>query len=160
MRLLAIAVLFAGCDCSDTPQRAYSTQPPAPATPAAMPSALEDALPKTDDGLPIVVQTGAGLPSGLSLALAYDATLADPIALWGQCLSRVTACYRTNEGPITGCVDLIEVCADDAGGEGCCPRACLDRFHELRDGGTGEDDAVNGSFLEGSCIPGFVEVEP
>jgi hypothetical protein len=114
-------------------------------------------LDHTDGGLPIFVSTSATLPAGTTIGLAYDATLDDPITRWGQCLSRVVACHAANPGagPIAPCIALIERCADNHGGKGCCPSACLDRYAMAVASGEAESDAFTQIFLDGSCVDGM-----
>lgn len=154
MRRLELALLL-GClvGCQKTGcQPAVESKPPGPATSADLPSDFASGLPVLDSGLPVLIASNGG---GIGLVLAYDQTLDDPIARWGECLSRVTACYRANgSNPIAGCIDQIERCADDRGGKGCCPTACVDEFHRL-DGDLSEDDAVTQSFGKGDCVAGF-----
>jgi hypothetical protein len=132
-----------------------AVNPPAPPIDTQLPPDLAEGLPRTDGGQPVVMTTNATLAPGVMLALTYDEKLDDPISRWGSCLSRVVGCYRTNGGYLGGCVDHIEVCGDPAGGDGCCPRGCLDRYKALRGQGVPEDTAVDGSFIAGDCIPGF-----
>lgn len=68
----------------------------------------------------------------------------------------MVSCYRENAGgPIAGCVAVVERCASDAGGEGCCPPACLDAFADAMAGGMAEDDAVDSVFVTGDCVEGL-----
>jgi hypothetical protein len=120
-----------------------------------MPAEIATVLPVNDAGLPIIVATNAEVEPGVTIELAYDATIDDPIARWGQCLSRVAACYQTNPGPIAGCIDLVERCADGTGGNACCPPGCISAFHSLMASGTDEDTAIGKTFLQGDCVIGF-----
>jgi hypothetical protein len=149
MRLLstvAVLVLVAGCDSCEP-------NPPPPPLPRSLPPEAFEGGRRTDGGLPIIATSDF---DGLELQLAYDETLDDPLARRGQCLDRVAACYRANRGKLGGCVDLIEVCPDPAGGHGCCPRACIDAYHAQRKS-KDEQAAVEASFVAGDCIPGFRE---
>ena len=123
-------------------------RPPAPPQDTRMPADLAAALPKTPDGRPIIAQGGG-------VALVYDETLDDPIARWGQCVGRVSACHETNRGQLGGCVDLIPVCSTNRGGPNCCPRACIDQYKSLLTGGMAEREAIHASFLKGECVEGF-----
>jgi hypothetical protein len=123
--------------------------PPAPPVDPRLPPDVARALPRTPDGRPIIAQGGG-------VALVYDETLDDPIARWGQCLGRVTACFKTNR-QLGGCVDLIEVCPTNRGGRNCCPRACLDQYNGLRAGGMAEREAMAASFVKGDCVEGLKE---
>jgi hypothetical protein len=100
------------------------------------------------------------LPPGLSVALGYDDTLDDPISRWGQCLSRVLGCYRASPTAISTCVASMDRCADDTGGQGCCPPACIEQFRANVAAGMAENNAVDASFVEGTCVAGFQRVTP
>lgn len=133
--------------------------PPADPLPDELPPELIEVLPRTDDGLPVITSTHA---FGAHVEVAYDVTKDDAVARWGQCVSRVAACHRSNPGaPIAGCIDQIERCADDTGGPNCCPPRCiqefLDRYAETDD----EPGAIESTILAGTCVEGFpVEVAP
>lgn len=130
--------------------------PPGPPTPRALPAEVETALAHTDDGRTILLSTGAAGPEGTDIQLVYDEDAEDPITRWGQCLGRVVACYEANEGgPIAGCMTLVERCASDDGGEGCCPGPCLDAFAAAIAGGMEEDAAVDTILVGGDCVPGL-----
>lgn len=147
-------------DASAEPQgEDAATHPPGPPVSADLPRELAEALPKTDGGLPILFAVqGGGANPGLSVRFVYDSKRDDAISRWGQCLSRLTACYSANpRAPIGGCIELIERCADDQGGKGCCPDACVASFRALRAKGIGQEEAVEQSFLEGGCVRGLRE---
>lgn len=146
---ISFALVACGSTCAGEPQ------PPAPPLPRDLPPEVIASFPQNDRGQPILHSTrfaGEG-----SLRLVYDRDLDDPLARWGQCLGRVVACYRTNEGPIDGCIELIERCADDRGGEGCCPAQCIDEFRAKNSSGASEKEAIDASFVHGGCIRGFRE---
>lgn len=150
--LLVGLALLAGCDLLGGDDTGPSN-PPAPPSPDELPAELVDALPKTDDGLPVIEAVEA---FGLRVQVAHDATRDDAVARWGQCVSRVAACHRANPGaPIAGCIDLIERCADDTGGAGCCPPRCIAAFHDAYDDSGDEARAIEESFLTGACVEGF-----
>jgi hypothetical protein len=126
--------------------------------PASLPAEIEAALPHTEDGLPILMDLPVEALPGFKLQLVVDSTRDDPMTRWGECLARVMSCYKTNDR-VTGCIEQgIEICASDSGGNGCCPRACVDAYSRLHGSGMSEEDAVEGSFIEGGCIPGFVDL--
>lgn len=135
-------------------------RPPTPPLDTRMPEQLLPALPRKDGGtdgggLPILLHA-TGATGGL--ALAYDDTLDDPTRRWGHCLGRVQSCYQANfDRPMAGCVDLIERCATNLGGRGCCPPACIQAFKDRLAAGATEDRAVDESFVRGTCVEGFVE---
>ncbi len=144
---LAAVVLLAGaCDLF------YEAQPPTPPPPAHVDTAELD-LPTDSDGDPGLAEVPTG--GAYSVRAVYDDTVDDPLRRWAECLDRVAACYHVNEGRVDGCVDFIELCDDSAGGFGCCPSACIDDFESARGRGLNEDDAVDESFVNGTCIPGF-----
>jgi hypothetical protein len=124
-----------------------------------LPAELVAALPRTDGGLPVLFgPLAAASNPALSLQFAYDDKLDDPLARWGDCLSRVTACYDANPGaPVARCIDVIEPCADDTGGKACCPPACIAGFKALRRQGVEERAAIDQSFLKGACVKGLRE---
>jgi hypothetical protein len=142
----AMLALFTGCG-------SCGPQPPPPALPRNLPPEAFEGGRRSDDGLPIIATADF---DGLELQLVYDEAIDDPLSLRGQCLDRVAACYRANHGELGGCVDLIEVCPDPAGGHGCCPQACIDAYHAHRKT-LDEQAAVEASFVAGDCIPGFRE---
>ena len=84
-----------------------------------LPEALKKALPRDREGRPVIAQQGG-------LGLVYDSKLNDPITRWGACLSRVLAVKTANPGAgmLSHCIDLMEVCPTDEGGDDCCPQAC------------------------------------
>jgi hypothetical protein len=156
MCTLILPLALAGCGgCSSPPETCTGSQPPAAPVDGAFPLDFIGAPPRTDSGAVILIQSNATLGGGLSLVLAYDETLDDPITRWADCLGRVNACYQSNCGAIAGCVDAIPRCASANGGPGCCPSACIEAFHAALDGGTDEPTALTRSFLAGECIPGF-----
>ena len=139
---------------------------PLPTTSTAIPPELGAGLGQTPRGFPILVETTAGLPPGLALAIAYNANADDAVARYGECLSRLSACYAKNHGVIGDCFDdtgdgpaLIQPCADDTGGKGCCAPACISQYRELL-GREGEDKAVTDSFFLGDCLVGFADELP
>jgi hypothetical protein len=147
-----VVLISAGCG------KTSQSQPPAPPLSGKLDPALESELPRTPDGKPVhYAVNGQNVGPRMLLVLAYDEKLDDPTARWGECLSRVVACYKTNEGPIAACVKSIERCSDDAGGKQCCPRACLDQFNALVASGKDEDTALRSSIVAGGCVKGFAE---
>jgi hypothetical protein len=135
------------------------SHPPGPPTPRELDPAVASALPRTDDGLPILITTGTPGPDGYQLSLAYDATRDAPVARWTQCLGRVTACYHANPGaPILGCLAVVERCDSAAGGFGCCPSACLEAVNDAVSSGRSEADAIDSVLLAGDCVEGFAAV--
>lgn len=132
--------------------------PPGPPAPRALPPELAD-LPRSEDGLPVLATTGAPGPDVYEAQLVYDEAADDPITRWGQCLSRVVACYDANpSGPIAGCLERIERCERDSGGEGCCPAPCLRAVADAIAGGAPEDDAIDATLVRGDCVEGFAAV--
>lgn len=162
MRLAAAAlsIVLGGCGLlDDVGGSTGGTEPPPEALPADWPPEIADRFPKDPEGRPIV---GSISDLGVRLDVAYDQTLDDPTARWGECLERVVACYRVNPGrPIADCIAQVEPCADDAGGHACCAPACLAAFDERLQATGSEDRAVDESFVAGDCLVGFGErVEP
>ena len=147
---------------SDFPSGSYETfpaveqrsGPPLPPVKAAMPLELTAQLPKTDDGLPILVSTTY---ADKTVALVFDESLDDPITRWGECLSRVLSCRQVNTGPIAPCIDMIEHCATNEGGIGCCPSACIAEFKQQVSAGEEEFAAIENSFLAGNCVEGLAD---
>lgn len=122
------------------------------------PDGFTEALPKTDTGLPIVIQAAGTLTGSLTVALAYDAERDDALSRWGSCLRRVLACGETNlPKPAAACIDAIDRCPDDTGGNGCCAPACLSEFDQLLAQGNDELAAITGSFLKGNCQKGMTQ---
>lgn len=165
MRLLAFPIVLVLASCSKTTEGpsppdagdagTVAWNRPAPRPSTGMTPTLE-ALPKDDGGLPILLTTPVMSP-GVGVELVYDPTLDDAVARWGECLSRVAACYRTNDGKLGGCADFIEPCADNTGGTGCCPPACLAAYRDLINRGVSEREAIDQSFVAGDCVQGFRE---
>ncbi len=169
MALGALGLLLFSCRPSEAPPTPVEAgldvalppgvRPPAPPTPRDLDPAAVALLPATEDGRPVLLSTGSPGPDGYEIELVYDRAIDDPISRWGQCLSRVVSCYRENAGgPIAACVAVVERCASDAGGEGCCPPACLDAFEGALRGGMVEDDAVDSVFVEGDCVEGLAAI--
>ena len=146
-------------DAGPDVQTPPGVQPPGPPTPRALPAELEAALPRTDDGRPILLASAGSGPEAADVQLVYDEDADDPITRWGQCLGRVVSCYEANDGgPIAGCLAVVERCASGDGGEGCCPSACLDELASAIAGGMPEDEAVDTILVEGACVPGVAEL--
>jgi len=145
-----LLLLFcAGC----AGKEAARPQPPAPRPdPVAVGAALAG-LPKDDDGRPILIRSPG--PTDESVELTFDPTLDDPMARWGECMGRVSGCYKSNQGRLGVCVDMIPLCADDSGGTGCCPPSCVTSYKALRAQGMDEAAAVAGSFRKGDCVTGY-----
>ena len=113
-------------------------------------------LPKDEAGLPILLSTTATLPPGTRMDLVVDLKREDAVTAWAGCVSRVIACKRANpKGPIAGCIDLIETCPATSGSKLCCPTACIGEFKAAVASGASDWDAVDKSFLRGTCVPGF-----
>jgi hypothetical protein len=157
-RLAVFATLcaaLAGCRCDD-PTKPPLVDPPK-AREAKLPKELVDTLAKNDAGLPILIQGGDAVV-GMSIGLVFDESLDDPIARWGECLSRVADCYTVNGNRgVTACIGKLERCADETGGKGCCPSGCFTAFEALRKDGVAEDEAVDRTFRDGACVAGFAE---
>jgi len=152
--LCSLAIASMGCDGCGTP----ASNPPPPPVPATLPPDLAAALPKTDAGLPILLSTPAMLPGGMRIALVFDESLDDPLTRWSECVARGVSCYEVNrDRPIAGCIALIERCADDTGGKGCCPARCLDDFERLLHSGRSESQAFDESIMAGDCVAGYSE---
>jgi hypothetical protein len=127
--------------------------PPAPPLPEDLPAELVEALPRTEDGLPVVQAVES---FGLRVQVAYDAAKDDAVARWGQCVSRVAACHRANPGAqIAGCIDQIERCPDDTGGRACCPPRCIADFLDVYADTGDETQAIEETILHGACVEGF-----
>ena len=152
--ILSLVVLALAGACGGEPPAKANAPPPAVAT--ALPAELAASLPKSPNGLPLLLQQGGVLGPGIGLA--FDASLDDPITRWAECLSRVRGCRATNAGAIAGCVDLVPVCATNAGGKGCCPASCVAAFKARVAAGSAEPLAVRESFLAGDCVDGFSSV--
>lgn len=129
----------------------------APAPPVDLKRTEEalEAFPKTADGKPILMQ--AGDPSGSSVALVYDKSKQDtPVTRYAACLSRVTACAKTNTIETAAeCIPMIERCPTNEGGEACCPPACIEQFQALIAEGKELMSALNESFIKGDCFEGL-----
>ena len=167
--VLGAAALVGGCaspapqppreDAGHDARTTTGANPPGPPTPRELDPDVASALPRTDDGLPILISTGTPGPDGYQLSLAYDATRDDPVSRWTQCLGRVTACYHANPGaPILGCLTLVERCDGASGGFGCCPTACIEAVNDAVSSGMSEADAIDSVLLAGDCVEGFAAV--
>ena len=168
--LVVLLAALSGCRCESTevvldvstPRRelpSASVQPPGPVVETALPAHLERALPRSDDGLPVLLRTHTPVMGPeISVEMVYDAALDDPITRWADCLSRVSACDRANPGlPVAGCVAQIEICPDATGGRGCCPSPCVEEFRRRMADGEDEEEALEKSFVQGDCVEGFRE---
>ena len=144
-----VAMFLASCTEPQPPP-----QPPPPPPPAHIPAEAFVDSPLNDSGEPVLLEVPLGNDR---LQLVYDDTRLDAIRFWGECLGRVSGCYATNGGSIDGCVELIELCESERGATGCCPEACVQRYRDARAGGLSDDAAVDASFAQGECIPGFAE---
>jgi len=154
---LAVALLASGCDVLSR-EKPPPAEPPGPPPSREVPPEIAAQLPTTQDGKVLFTEVTSG---GLTMQLAYDPTLDDPITRWGWCLSRVTACVTANPSQsIIGCIPKIEVCASSEGGHGCCPSACLDEFRQAHERTRDDRRALEESILTGRCIPGFPEAQP
>ena len=132
--------------------------PLAPRSPYFPPAGEVGGFERDDAGLPILLRVPSQLAPGYDLVVAYDEKRDDPIARWGQCMSRVVACVQANPGQlIDGCIPKIERCADDSGGPGCCPPACLDAYAARRSAGDDEEAALLATFFDGSCVTGLAQ---
>lgn len=110
------------------------------------------------EGRPILIRSPAVMPSGLELALVYDATLDDPITRWAACLAIVRDCLPPWSAAPDSCVEALPACADDTGGEACCAPSCVTAFADARDAGADVDAAWEASFLDGRCVDGLAEL--
>jgi len=120
-----------------------------------LPPDFEAQLARTEDDLPILIETGASLSEGVSIGIAYDASLDDPVKRWSQCLGQVGACY--DEEDTAACISNVTRCVSDDGGTGCCPPTCLNDFAARIAAGEDEDTVVDDVFLEGDCVNGVRE---
>ncbi|MBL8955176.1 MAG: hypothetical protein JNK82_30645 [Myxococcaceae bacterium] len=157
MRLLCagLVIVASACHC-ELPGQSPAVEPPPP-TPVALPPSLLAELPRNDAGLPILVRSDEGV-AGIAVGFVFDEALDDPIARWGECVQRITDCYRVaGTRPVRGCIAKLERCADDTGGTACCPPACFAAFEAALGNGSAEDDAVRATFFEGSCVAGFAD---
>lgn len=127
--------------------------PPLPPTGTKLPPKLADELPKDKRGRPILLELPG--PENAKAQLIYDETLDDPITRWSECLGRVLSCAKANQGIIGQCINYIEVCKDDKGGKGCCPRPCIEKHKQLLAEGLTEAEALDQGILRGDCVPGF-----
>ena len=147
-------VVVCALGCGDNEK--ITANPPGPPIEPSIPPDIEAALEHDEQGRPVMIDTPSMTSSAEKIALVFDKDLDDPIARWGSCLERVTACYRANPGsPIAGCIDQIERCADDTGGKGCCAGACISEFKRQRGLGVTEDEAIDASFVKGHCLQGI-----
>jgi hypothetical protein len=134
----------------------YQAQPPAAPPPVEVPADVKSSLPADAQGRPVLVRTRGAGDGNLSISLVYDEKKDDPITRWASCLERVVACKQANLGhSIKECIPLIARCADDTGGVGCCPGACLDAFQRVSATGLADTEAVRQSFLKGDCVTGL-----
>jgi hypothetical protein len=98
---------------------------------------------------------------GDEVTLKYDPGAVGATANYGSCLSRVTDCAKTNDiGTVAACISRLERCHDNIGGKNCCAPACIDRFDALIEGGAPVMQAIQESFLEGSCQEGLQQGPP
>lgn len=118
------------------------------------PAAVIEGAKRTEDGLPIIAESSGG---AISVTIAYDSRLDDPVARWGDCLSLVVRCRQQTEGAILPCVDAILRCTGN-GGEACCPDACLAPFVARLRAGEDELAAFEATVLAGDCMPGLSEL--
>ncbi len=131
------------------------SHPPGPPPSTAIPAGVDMILQHTSAGLAVLAETQAPMLPGVTLDLVYQPALSDPITHRGECIERISACIDTNPGPLAGCIDLITPCPSNAGGSACCPPACLTQFKALMASGQSEEDAIENSFVEGSCVDGY-----
>jgi len=154
----AIAALLLSCNdsgCSSGPDGGPGTgkRPPAP---AVRPGLSDAGFALDDAGRPVLARVPTMIAPGHELVISYDEKIDDPVARWGHCLQRVVACSQANQGlRIDGCIPQIERCADDSGGFGCCPPACLEAYAARRSAGDDEETALTTTFFEGSCVSGL-----
>jgi hypothetical protein len=153
---LGAGVLAAGCQGAESPKTASPSPPPAPERGGILPSppdrempaALASALPKDEQGRPILMQRGG-------VGLAYDSKIDDPISRWSACLSLVNPARQTARQGGTPWIDLVKPCHTNAGGNDCCPPACIEKFKKEKASGASDSDGIDRSFMEGTCVEGF-----
>lgn len=98
---------------------------------------------------------------GREITLKYDPGARGGAGNYGSCLSRVTDCAKTNDiGTVAACISTLARCRDNTGGKNCCAPACIDRFDALIEGGAPVMQAIEESFLEGSCQEGLRQGPP
>ena len=98
--------------------------------------------------------------------MTADIARGGPVDFWTSCMERFTAVEGANvPKPMVECIDSIDVCHDDRGGYGCCPRACIEehkRLMRLRcPGGCGAADEMrilSEGIFSGHCVPGYGEL--
>ncbi len=155
---LALLAFLSACDLFGG--GGADANPPAEPPPDDRLDEVLAGLPTTDDGLPILSSVHA---FGSRVEIVHDGTKDDAISRWGQCVSRVADCHRSNPGArIAGCIEQIERCPDDTGGRDCCPPRCIQEFLD-RYGETGDEEgAIEATILAGTCVEGFPadEVSP
>jgi hypothetical protein len=110
-------------------------------------------FPKTADGLPIIMQSSAGLSSGRAALLAYDSTLNTPATDWARCLDLVVGCARSDGAPAAPCLASLPRCP--VAGGACCPAECMDAFSAALVDSSDETAALQASFFKGDCVPGL-----
>jgi hypothetical protein len=164
MRILLpvlLAAALSGCNCSPGSTPDGGGNPPGSNYAGALPPAeVLAALPKDDEGHPVLFASNATFEPGWQLGFVYDANRDGPLVRYGQCLGVVTSCLRKTGGPLETCADAAPACADDSGGAGCCAPACISQWQTLRAGGASADDAFDQSFLLGDCLQGFAALRP
>lgn len=117
------------------------------------PPELLERIDKTPDGLPILAERTLG---EVTIAIAYDARLDDPIARWGDCVDLIARCGQQREVPLAACVETVARCPLD-GGAPCCPSACVDPLVERLRAGGDAIEALRATVLTGACVPGLAE---
>lgn len=122
-------------------------------TKQSIPPALAG-FPLTSTGLPIIMQSSAGLSNGTTLLLAYDPNANSPATDWARCLDLVVTCARSDGLPTAPCIDSLPTCPS-ADGSNCCPAACIAAFDQALGTSGTELDAITASFSKGDCVPGL-----
>ncbi|MEM6927762.1 MAG: hypothetical protein AAF602_12590 [Myxococcota bacterium] len=116
---------------------------------------LAAVLETTEDGRPILIQTGSGLGAGVEVGIVYDANLDDPVKRWGECLGQVQACFEASDS--TACISAVPRCASNQGGVACCAPSCIDGFDAAIAAGADEPSAIDDTFFAGDCLDGFAD---
>lgn len=115
-------------------------------------SKLVEALPKDDQGRPILSQNG-----GAALVLEKQGSRRPTNVLAG-CGNWVTRCLKVGERSLDQCFVSVPTCKSADGlsdTQQCCPAACLPSYEGFRRSGQPEMSAFNSAlFGKPSCVPG------
>jgi hypothetical protein len=106
------------------------------------------------------------LPDG---EIVVDPSKRTPVSAAAECATAVLSCYAEGQRNFPGCLAAVPPCTSKTPWRSdkpvCCPKACVERYQELRRAGRGEAAAFAAAIWEApSCMPGLAghapEVKP